>query len=133
MKNSGFTLVELMIVVAIIALLVALALPNYRESVRKARRADAQADLIRFVSDAERIFTQTSSYATVDDSSEGDLGIVPVATDYYTYSFPVAATATTFTIRATPTSLQNGDGCGKMNLTHTGAKTHTGSQTGCWD
>lgn len=132
MKKSGFTLVELMIVIAIIAILVALALPNYQESVRKSRRADAQADLIEFASDAERIFTLTSSYLTVDDSSDGNPGIVPANTDYYAYSFPAAATATTYTIRATPTSVQSGDACGNMNLAHTGAKTYSGSKAGCW-
>ena len=132
MKNTGFTLVELLIVISIVSILVALALPNYRESVSKGRRADAQADLIKFSADAERIFTLTSSYITVDDSTEENPGIVPGSTVYYVYSFPVAATAATYIIRATPTSIQSADGCGTMNLTHLGVKTYTGSRTGCW-
>ena len=128
MKYSGFTLVELMIVVAIVGILVALALPNYQDSVRKPRRTDAQADLLEFAGNAERIFTQENSYLSVDD----DGGIKPANTTYYVYSFPSAATGTTYTLRATPTDVQNEDGCGTMTLAQTGEKTYTGSQSGCW-
>ena len=125
LKNSGFTLVELLIVIAVVAILVALAYPSYQNSMSKTRRADAQGDLMEFAGIAERIYTQTNpnSYATVT---------LPSNTDFYTFSFPVAATATTFTIRATPTAIQSGDGCGSMNLTQTGLKTHTGTLAGCW-
>ncbi len=124
-KNSGFTLVELLIVIAVVAILVALAYPSYQNSMQKTRRADAQGDLMEFAGIAERIYTQTNpnSYATVT---------LPSNTDYYTFSFPVAVTATTYTIRATPTAIQNSDACGSMNLTQTGLKTHSGTLAGCW-
>ncbi len=122
-KNRGFTLVEIMIAISITAILVAIALPSYQNSVMKARRSDAQTALLNFAGDAERIYTLSNSYATA---------ALPADTDFYTFSFPVAVTATTFTIRATPTSLQSDDGCGTMNLNHTGQKTRTGSQSDCW-
>ena len=125
MKHSGFTLIEILIVIAIVAILVALALPNYNESVRKARRSDAQQDLLEFAGTAERVFTRTNSYITVDDTT-------PAATDYYTYSFPAAATATTYSITATPKSSQGVDKCGTMTLTNTGARTYSGTLAGCW-
>ena len=124
MKKSGFTLVEILIVIAIVAILVALALPNYNESVRKARRSDAQQELLEFAGTAERIFTQTNSYASVT---------LPANSDFYTYSFPVAVTAISYTIRATPTGSQNTDKCGTMNLNQNDQRTHTGSLAGCWD
>ena len=124
-KNSGFTLIEILIVIAVVAILVALAYPSYQNSMQKTRRADAQGDLMEFAGIAERIYTQTNpnSYATVT---------LPSNTDFYTFSFPVAATATTYTIRATPTAIQSGDACGSMNLTQTGLKTHSGTLAGCW-
>ena len=116
-------MVELMIVIAIVAILVAVAIPNYQESVRKSRRADAQTDLLEFAGTAERVYNQDNSYAAI---------VLPTSTDYYTYSFPVAVTANAYTIRATPKTIQDSDACGTMNLTQTGARTHTGELTGCW-
>jgi type IV pilus assembly protein PilE len=123
-KTSGFTLIELLIVIAIVAILAALAIPNYQASVRKARRSDAQTDLLEFVGRAERVFTQTNSYATA---------ALPADTTYYNFSFSAAITATTFTITATPAGGQAVDGCGTMNLTHTGLRTHSTALAGCWE
>jgi len=123
MKRSGFTLFEVLIVIVIIAILAALAYPSYRESMMKARRADAQTDLLSFANNAERIFTATNSYASV---------ALPENTDFYTYDFPVAVTATSYTIRATPTAIQNADKCGAMTLSSTGQKTHSGTSPDCW-
>ena len=86
LKKPGFTLIELMIVIAIVALLVALALPGYGQFVRKARRADAQADLMQFAGSAERIFTETNSFATSS-------GHKPADTVHYDYTFTVAPSA----------------------------------------
>ncbi len=129
MKNSGFTLLEAMIVVVIIAIAVTIALPSYENSIRKARRADAQKDLVEFAGIAERIFTETNSYSTIDDNP----GPKPADSDYYTYTFPVAPTATVYTVRATPTALQDEDACGTMDLTQTGLRTYVyaGTLTGC--
>ena len=121
---SGFTLVEVLIVVAIVAILVAIALPNYNSSVRKTRRADAQSTLMEFAGTAERVYTTTNpnSYATT---------ALPAASDYYTFSFPVAITATTYSIRATPKTGQSADPCGTMTLTHTGQKTQSPVHASC--
>ena len=122
-KNRGITLVELAVVIGIVAILAAIALPNYQDSVRKGRRAEAQTALLQFAGNAERIFTEFNSYATVT---------LPANTDFYTFSFPSAVTATSFTIRATPTAIQVDDRCGTMTLTQTGVRTHTGTQADCW-
>jgi len=63
-KQNGFTLIELMIVVAIIGILAALAYPSYQESVTKARRADGMALLTEIVNAQERYFTQNNTYTT---------------------------------------------------------------------
>jgi type IV pilus assembly protein PilE len=121
MKHSGFTVFELVIVLSIVAILAALAYPSYRQSVMKARRADAQTDLLSFANNAERVFNQDTSYTNLS---------APDDTDFYTYT--LVKTATSYTITATPTSIQSADSCGTMNLTSTGQKTHSGSSPDCW-
>jgi len=123
MNSRGFTLVELMIVIAIVAIVVSLALPSYQQSIRKGRRADAQAELIEFAGRAERVFTQTNSYAT---------SALPNDTDFYTFSFSAGPSATAYTLVATPKATQSSDRCGTMNLTQMGQRTHTGAETDCW-
>jgi type IV pilus assembly protein PilE len=131
-RIRGFTLTEILVVIAIVAILVALAVPNYQASVRKSRRADAQADLIEFANTAERIFTQTNSYASTDADGDGTPNEVIADTDYYTYTFSVNPTATAWTVTATPTAIQTADPCGTMSLAHTGQRTKTGSLADCW-
>jgi len=131
MKKSGFTLLELMIVLSIMAILLTLAYSSYEDSVRKARRADAQTDLIEFGNVAERFFTQNPATgyagADADNNNKPDSAL---DTDFYVYTLAVAAT--TYTITATPTAIQNKDGCGTMTLNQAGVRTKTGTETGCW-
>ena len=123
MKKTGFSLFELMVVVAIVAILAAIAIPSYQDSVRKSRRAESQSQLIAFAGVAELMFTQSTSYATVALTN---------TSDFYSFSFTVAVTATTYTVKATPISSQTVDGCGSMTLTNTGIRAHTGSEAHCW-
>ena len=123
-RSFGFSLLELMIVIAIMAILAVIAIPNYQDHVRKSRRGDAQSALIAFAGMAERNYTQTNSFVG---------SALPANTAFYTYSFPSAVTAVTFTIRATPVGGQAADDCGTMNLTHTGQKSNSGTEANCWN
>jgi type IV pilus assembly protein PilE len=130
-RRRGFTLIELMIVVAVVAILAAIALPSYTEHVRKSRRAQAKADMLEIAQMLERRFTTNRSYAGFDvtpfnqSPRDGDAR----------YEIDVdPLTATTFTIVATPVGGQESDRCGELSLSHQGAKTASGSlgSAQCW-
>jgi len=80
-NKSGFTLIELMIAVAIVGVLAAIAIPSYQDSIRKSRRADAEGALMNFANGMERHYTEISSYcdAAVDASKGGDTGCGPTS------------------------------------------------------
>jgi len=110
---KGFTLLELMIVVAIIGIIAAFGYPAYIEQVTKARQADGQGALVSLANAMERYYTQNNTFV---GAAVGAAGIfpnqVPVegGTAYYNLSIS-ASTATTYTIRAIPTGTQVGNGC----------------------
>ncbi len=124
--NKGFTLLELMIVVAIIAILASIAFPSYQDSVRKSRRAAAQADLLEISSFLERKFTEDNVYN--GDTNTNTLAASGVTNDYYVFTLPTF-TATSYILNAAPQGAQTSDSCGALTLSHTGAKTPV---VGCW-
>jgi type IV pilus assembly protein PilE len=141
-KQKGFTLVELMLVVAIIGILAGIVYPNYQESVKKSRRADAKGALAGLANAMERRFTETGSYTgaanTVDDP--GDLGTpwvysakspIDGTETYYNLSI-VAVTDSTYTIAATPVNQQQSDKCGTLTLTSTGVRANSENVADCW-
>jgi type IV pilus assembly protein PilE len=144
MKNrNGFTLIELMIVVAIIAILASIAYPSYVENTRTTKRTTAQSDLLKLSNFLERRFTENNSYLipnTVSDPISGATcstagGCTPaldpsITHDDYTYSFSVAPSATAFVLQAVPQNAQTSDKCGTMTYSNTGDKQPT--LANCW-
>ncbi|MBL4743489.1 MAG: type IV pilin protein [Cycloclasticus sp.] len=126
-NNTGFTLIELMIVVAIIGILAAVAYPSYTSSVQAAKRATAQADLMELASFMERNFTENNTYAGATIAASG------ITNDDYTLTAPIPGLgATTYTLTAVPNNpgSQANDMCGTMTLTQTGAT--TAATNNCW-
>ncbi len=124
---AGFTLVELMIAVVIVAILTMIAYPSYLDQVRQTRRSMAQGDLMELASFMERYFTENNTYtgAALPFAQSPKTG-----TSYYTLTLPGGSlTATAYVLTATPVGDQAADLCGTMTLAQTGAKTPT---TNCW-
>jgi len=127
-SSYGFTLIELMIVVAIVGILAAIAYPSYTSHILKTRRTAAQACLSELGQFMERYYTTNMSYSSATLPStqcRSDL------TNFYTLSFTTGQpTATTYAIQAVPAGAQSNDTCGTLSLTQTGAKSPT--TAGCW-
>jgi len=121
---AGFTLIELMIVVAVITLLAAIAFPAYTEQVRSSRRAQAQAHMTEMQQCMERFNTANATYT-------GGTARCEIAdTTLYNYTLTVASRSA-FTIAAAPLAGQTSDSCGSLGLNQAGQKTHS-SGTNCW-
>ena len=121
-----------MIVVAVIAILSAIVLPSYQDSVRKARRTDARSALTTIAQLMERVNTEKNTYAGATlGNAATDLYKAVSENGYYTLTLPVL-TATTFTITATPVGGQSVDPCGTYTLTQAGTRGAALPVAQCW-
>ncbi len=125
--QQGFTLTELMIVVAIVAILAAIILPNYSRYAREAKRADAHNGITTMANLQERFFTENNRYATIA-TEMGYTSNTPASNDgYWQLSIPTS-TATGYTIRAVPSATHTDSDCAQIEQNSLGAK----SPTTCW-
>lgn len=129
-KLKGFTLIEMLISVAIVGILAAIAYPSYMESVRESNRAEAKTELMDVVARLQRCYT---SYARFDDADNcavyADLsdGMVTRGAGFYEITIAALAsgsTQTTYLLTATavksPQTEDTANGCNELTLTHTG-------------
>ena len=153
---QGFTLIEVMIVVAIVAILSMIAFPNYQEHVRRSKRAEAEGLLLEAAQFMQRYYSANDRYTvsagSVTTEAEQKVGsgsagvsMLPEAlrqspksgTANYTIAVFAADTPPTYTLKAIRTGSMSGDKCGSITLTSQGVKGMESAATGlsaadCW-
>lgn len=140
---AGFTLMELMITVVIIAILAAIAWPIYSKYTTKTRRVAAEGCLSEYANYMERYYTTNLRYDQDSAKTKNTLALANLdcaanaqTGRFYSYAFPSgAASISNYTITATPQGIQdtNDKKCGALSLTNTGTRTADGTDPGsCW-
>lgn len=133
MKKSGFTLIELMIVVAIIAVIAMIAVPAYSDYVTRSKRADGKAGLLAFQLEQEKYRANNTTYAAA-----ASLGLPSNSPDsHYTISVSGAVSATSYQLTAAPNAATQIDPtCGTLIIDQSSNKSATGTtatpEETCW-
>lgn len=134
--TRGFTLIEVMITVAIVGILVVIALPSYKEQVARSKRSEAQAVLLEAGQYMQRYYSANDAFTSTLPSS---LTNVPknetVAPNYVLSVSTVTTTAFTLTAALQSGSTMNGDKCGSFLLNSIGARSNSGATVPskeCW-
>jgi type IV pilus assembly protein PilE len=133
---KGFTLIEMMIVVAIVGILAAIAYPSYQQHLQDSRRGECTGAMMSLASAMERDFSRNNAYRDIINTAPILFpGNCPLDGGTATYNLAIANTATTFTITATPVAggPQASDPCGALTLNQQLIKGQAaGSIDRCW-
>jgi type IV pilus assembly protein PilE len=147
LRTRGFTLIELMIVVAIVAILAAITLPSYQESVRKARRVEGRSALTQLMQQQERYYSLHTTYIAFSQKSTGGdalqfkwySGSSDKESAYeISGSSCTGDTITNCVILVAKPGTQNVNtsfsdpSCNELSLTSTGVKSASGAASNCW-
>jgi type IV pilus assembly protein PilE len=120
--HRGFTLIELMISMVIVAILAAVALPSYQNYLKRGHRAAAQAQMMDIANRQQQYFLDKRSYATKDELETAGYALPSEVSSKYTYDITVPSAGTpAFTITFTPSGSQASDGT--LTLNNAGVKT----------
>jgi len=143
-KQRGFTLIELMIAVVVIAILAAIGYPSYTEYVNRGKRAEGKAALMRAAQQLERFYSLNNCYpsgtANCANAASSSAALTAVSVNAFSgdsaaasaYNLSVTTTPQAFTLTATPVFTDAK--CGNLTLANTGAKGKTGTESmqNCW-
>jgi type IV pilus assembly protein PilE len=131
----GFTLVELMIVVAVVGILASIAYPSYQEYGRRAKRAEARNALLDATARLERLYSDNNVYwrNATDDGPLSNTVVATSSNGKYTLGYSSTTPFQTYRLTATPVGFYDAK-CLTLTLSDTGEQNHTGSGTDeeCW-
>lgn len=134
-KNKGFTLIEVMIVVLIVGVMASIAYPAYQEYIRDARRSDGRTNLVQLAQFMERFYTANGSYV----DAGGNPPVLPFneaprdGNDKFYDLQLQGVDAQNYTLTATPKGVMAGDACGILSLNQAGVKAASGGNLDeCW-
>ncbi len=125
--EQGFTMVELMITIAVIGILVAVGLPSYSNAIRKSNRSEAQSALMNIATRQQQMLVDTRKYvATVEELK---VTVPAKASSNYSVAITLGTgTAPSFVVTATPLGAQTKDSCGTISIDQNNTKL----PANCW-
>ena len=132
-RQNGFTLIELMVTVAILGIIAGIAYPSFTSYAQKGRRSEAISKLLELQMAQERYRVKQAA-PIYTDSMKNLVGVDTLTTTYYSYALS-GVTATAFTVTATPISpgAQASDtGCSTIVVTESGPDISTAAKKTCW-
>ena len=122
-SNRGFTLTELMVAIAVLAIVMAIAIPVYRDQALRGNRTEAIDELMRQAAFQERQFSLNNAYNAV----------ATYTTDSGNYQIVTTVPGDgTFTVRANPQGAQTDDDCGWLQINNVGRRIAQGDNGPCW-
>jgi type IV pilus assembly protein PilE len=135
-SEGGFTLIELMITVAIVAILGTIAMTSYTSQIQKSRRTDGRSAVMDLAGREEKLFSTVNAYsATASDLGYAGAFPMTVGSNYYSIDVTIGNPPVTFTVTATAINAQAQDTkCATLSVDNFGSQTSTGTDTAaaCW-
>lgn len=141
-RAIGFTLIELMIVVAVLAILAAVAYPTYKKQIQKGHRVDAKSAVLEAAAREEKFFATNNKYSNIaSDLNYAALPFNVISSGQIVYTLNIAVNTTgtpTYLITAMPTNDQNNDACYTYAIDNFGVQSNqlsggaANTTAGCW-
>lgn len=126
--SSGFSLMELLITIAVIGILASIAYPSYTQHVQRSNRTEGQALLNEAAARQERYYAQNNKYG----STAASLGLSSDTSSNGHYKLTIEVDGNAYALHAAPQGVQAKDSCGSLSLDEKGVKSSDSGNSDCW-